>query len=174
MPVTGRHGFLCVTVLALYLVSFVLPSYSDGFRSFAGGAAFFHAPFGALLVATPGQHIQADPGFALVLILAWLANPAFWIGSWFLVTRAWRRAAWAGTAALVLGSTMAVSTWASHRPGAHEQGPISVLLAGYYIWLLSMAALAASGWIGFFAPARLRGQDAAPRPETADGPASSK
>jgi hypothetical protein len=97
----------------LYLLAFLLPCFEDGPNAPVGAVAFFWAPLGALILFIGGQHIQANPGFALVLFLTWLANPVFWVGVWLLAKQSWHRAAWAGALAVILGSTLAVSSLTS-------------------------------------------------------------
>jgi hypothetical protein len=179
-------------VLGLYLLAFLLPSFADGPNAPIGVVAFFWALLGLLLLIPGGQHIPANPGFALILFLTWSANPVFWVGVWLLAKQSWHRAAWAGTLAVVLGSAIAVSSLltkpgntpprdapritvvnpdgskkivespARGVPNAWRPIPLwgnSIVFVGYYVWLLSMVLLAASGWIGACSAATLRETD---------------
>jgi hypothetical protein len=176
MPRTNKLRSLWWLVLGLYLVSFFLPAFDEVLGPGAIGAvAFFWAPLGGFIAIVGGQHIPANPGFGLLLLLTWFANPLVWIGARLLARASWQRAGWAGTLALLVGSAIGL-VWlaerAQNQPQAHAHRAPSMTIVhpdgskavvesapsrvsnvwwhnlGYYVWLLSMAVLAATGWIG--------------------------
>jgi hypothetical protein len=65
----------------------------------------------------------------------WAANPVMWFGMVKLFNRRWKAARNAGLIAVVLACSQ--SDMFPSRPDV-----------GYYVWLSSMAALAATGWVG--------------------------
>jgi hypothetical protein len=65
----------------------------------------------------------------------WLANPLFWLGLALLSGRQWQAARFYGLLALVLGLSESWMFWEE-------------LSTGYFLWVGSMALLAAAGWCG--------------------------
>jgi hypothetical protein len=116
-------------VAGLYLLSMVLPAIDQGPSDppFPSGEALgFQVTFlgGILLLAT-----------GLPQMIPVLANPVHWIGWVLLVCGRRRGAAVAG----ILGLLLALSALFM---------PMGTLLIGYYVWLISMAALAVAGLVG--------------------------
>jgi hypothetical protein len=176
MSRTNKLRSLLWLILGLYFISFLLPAFGEVLGPGSIGAvAFLWAPLAGFITIIGGQHIPANPGFGLILILTWFANPLLWVGGWSVARESWQRAAWAGTLALLVGSAIGVMSlveMAENRPKAppHRAPSITVIHAdgsktvvesassgaskvwwqnvGYYVWLLSMGALAATGWIG--------------------------
>jgi hypothetical protein len=189
VPRTNKLRSLLWLVLALYLVSFLLPAFRDALGPGAMGVhAFLWAPLGGLISIVGGQHIPARPGLGLILILTWVANPLLWAGAWLLARESWQHAGWAGMLALLVGSTIGVVSLAEmaqnraqtpphHAPSMtiiHPDGSKTVVESapsrvsnvwwhnlGYYVWLVSMGVLAATGWIGtrLYGPNRVEGDD---------------
>jgi hypothetical protein len=95
------------------------------------------------------QSFRGGPSDGWVLVVAWCANPVLWVGFLLLLARRWRGAALAGVVALGLGAVMAVSaTVTVGDPRADIRWSVADYRVGYWLWLASMALLAAAGLVG--------------------------
>jgi hypothetical protein len=119
---------LYIAALVCYAASFLLPTFymiGDGPPDKAdNGLAAFTLTFFA-----PWDELWRDAAFGGLPFALWLANPAFW---WATVLFAWgwdRGAVAMSCLALVLGGRLVFSP---------------EVLLGYYVWLASMALLAAA------------------------------
>jgi hypothetical protein len=89
------------------------------------------------------------PSGGWVLAVAWCANPVLWVGCLLLLARWWRGAALAGVVALGLGAAMAVSATVTFGdPRADIRWSVADYRVGYWLWLASMALMAAAGVVG--------------------------
>lgn len=129
--------FLCCLLIgAVYAVSFFLPVLGPDEESSPGFVAFLLP----LVAWTVG-----DEGAMLILGLpAWLANPLMWVGMALLASGKWKAATAAGLVAVILGLT-ALPAWLS-------SGDFPRM--GYVLWVLSIAALAVTGYVGSLAQRR--------------------
>jgi hypothetical protein len=130
-----RH-YLWMVILGVNLTAFFLPSFADGPNAVIGAVAFCWAPVAGFLTLTGGQHMSANRGLGVAILVTWLANPTFWVGLRLLGKGEWQRAAWMGT----LASAFALAIVAA--------GLAPATFVGYYVWFASMALLAVIGWIG--------------------------
>lgn len=121
MSVFARSAWV-FAIVCVYVASFALPAWND----YRGGDAF-------LAAARLQFNLIEREGFDLGAV-GWAPNPLLWLGLGCLLAR--RDVA---ATALGLAATLAACTWM----------PLAELLVGYYVWLLSMAGLAAAGaWCG--------------------------
>ena len=134
-------------VLGVYLISFLNPlglavslidgdlgPASSGFLAFGLGFWF--------LLYSPVELYEGQV-FPLLIGLAWLANPLFWVGVFRLARREWSKAAWMGAFALLvavpayqMSGVMSALLWRSISLWENAVMPL-----GYLIWLISMALL---------------------------------
>jgi hypothetical protein len=143
----NRAGGCLPWVLLVYGVSFFLPAWTEINQAIYGWAAFLLGFLGccllsggllhALVTGTP-LHWTASDFAGVVGIVPWLANVAFWIGLARLGRDHWRAAAILGVMAFLLGLSF-FFTWRND----HLQPSV-----GYYVWMASMAFLAAAGGWG--------------------------
>jgi hypothetical protein len=124
-------------ILALYLISFLLPVYN---LRCLGIVVFLLAP--TCFPLWPG------------LVLYWVANPLLWFGVSCLRSGRWGHAAAFGGAACAFAALPLIPVlWISFRDQAGS------LMIGYWAWLASTVLLAAVGLAGWLGP-RVR-----PRPQ---------
>jgi hypothetical protein len=152
---------LAAIVLLLYGVSFLLPAWGKGGEVVYGWGAFVlgmvYSPF--LLVflfqtaaaTLEGRNPSSDP--SMLALAAWLANPCFWVGHYYLARWRWGRAAFAGILALALG-------FGFYRAGGTD------LRIGYYFWVASMALLPLLSLVGAGGAALGRRRDFRPPPDS--------
>jgi hypothetical protein len=96
------------------------------------------------------QSFRVGPSSGWILLLAWCANPVLWVGCLLLLARRWRGAAFAGVVAMGLGAAMAVSATVTFGdPRADIRWSVADYRIGYWLWLASMALLAAAGVVGW-------------------------
>ncbi len=117
-----------VIVLVVYFISFFLPA-----QVTVGGE--FHGTtwgLGAFLLALL-------PPYTLV----WLANPALWLGAFWMARGKWKRARIAAVVAVLCAGAMMLTP----NGGAGSDR----LLIGYYVWFLSTIILAIAAANGFVA-----------------------
>ncbi len=136
VPQSGTRK-LWLAVLALYLVSFVLPVFHDR------GMLANH------LGVQPNGSVYGWQAFVIGLVVRWFgwaANPVIWLGVFFLARRKPRVAAGAGVLAIVLGLT-----YLELLVGHSLLSPKSYSV-GYFCWLASAMLLTAAGlglrWFG--------------------------
>jgi hypothetical protein len=116
----------CALITLLYAAAFVLPAYAFsspmmGYEAFLSGL-FFAAGTGLL------------SWISFVLSSGWVANPLFAVGIVCLLRGRTVAASALGVAALLFAIKAGLFAYSSEVP----------LLLGYYVWLLSIAALAAA------------------------------
>jgi HEAT repeats/PBS lyase HEAT-like repeat len=133
----SRTRKLWLAVLALYLVSFLLPVFHDR------GILANH------LGVQPNGSVYGWQAFVIGLVVRWFgwaANPVIWLGVFFLARRKPRVAAGAGVLAIVLGLT-----YLELLVGHSLLSPRSYSV-GYFCWLASAMLLTAAGlglrWFG--------------------------
>src|SRR5215472_7070399 len=120
------------TILALYLISFLLPVF-DSMRSL-GIFAFFLSLLGS----------SYCPG----LLLYWVANPLLWFGVSCMRSGRWGHAAAFGGAACAFAALplIPIQEWETFRNKAGS------LMVGYWAWLASTVLLAAVGLARWLEP----------------------
>lgn len=106
----------------IYLVSLLLPVFDEaGF----GWQAFMISFLSIFDTHRSSGHIKIP----FLVPLAWFANPALWVGYYFLLRSSFLRAMIAAMVALLLAMPILL------QEGSWPQ-------AGYWVWLLSMMVLA--------------------------------
>ena len=128
----GRTMQLLALAWGLYAISFFLPAGSGVPPKLEGWRAFLDC-FEVLFDSDIGIAWQTTAAFYDVCNLCTLISPAiFWMGQ--------RR--WNHSLSLVLGTALALGTLSSVYANSADR-ILDHLYAGYYIWLGSMATLAA-------------------------------
>ena len=124
---------LLVCAVAAYLVSFALPVFDNT------GAGFNHMSVAPRGRALGWRIFLLDAPMIILSCPVWLANPALWLGCWFL----WRGRTRAALIAATLGLALALSALQllSDRSLVYHQR----YLSGYYVWLSSFGLLALGG-----------------------------
>ena len=118
--------FVCSLSMTIYAASFFLPTFEigvDGKRSISYGYEAF-----AISFLSPLQPLFGG----LRAFIPWLANPLFWFEFVGFVTHRYRRACVAGVLAIAASTTLWLFNDAESR---------SLLVIGYYIWVLSIVLL---------------------------------
>ena len=139
-PKSWILGF-CLTI---YAVSFVLPldpNQRDGSRGlgcFLG--AFFAGLWGTFNPIHSGE-FQFGRIDGLVLLGAWAANPAFWVGVSLLHNGHGWGASLAACVSLLLGVLPALGA------NGHAHSWPQCIYSCYYVWLASFASLALCGFL---------------------------
>ena len=116
------HKRWLAVIWAMYLISFVAPT--GGWEGF--GWQLFCASFQFLLSLCP----------------IWLANPAFWLGSYYLWKGEAKKAATAGGVSVGLG----LSFWFFTGVPAPPWGGLISILLPYWIWLASLLLFTLFAW----------------------------
>lgn len=128
-PQSGTRK-LWLAVLGLYLVAFVLPVFHD--RGILANR----------LAVQPNGSVSGWQAFVIGLVvkpLGWVANPAIWLGVFFLARRKPRVAASLGVLAIVLG-LMYLELLVGHSLLSPHSYSV-----GYFCWLASAMLLTAAG-----------------------------
>jgi hypothetical protein len=131
-PAKARHRRLLSLAppLALHLLAFLLPAFDEQGTPRPGYEMFWLGFWGSLSVVY------------LPWSWPWLANPAFYVGCYYLATGRARDARRAGTiaTALAMGFFVQYGLWLGAKAGRGLP-----LQSGYYVWVSGMALLAVTG-----------------------------
>jgi hypothetical protein len=199
-PLSGASGHarlaraLFIAAVVVYSVSLVMPAMDLGAGNTAAGALTFAGAFLGSFADVRGHNLNITPSFHPLLLLIWLANPAFWVGMVLAMRGRWSGVALAGLAAVALSGIVAVCAWV---PGVWQGGPAprppaparvagpggqrkaagsapapawspttpwGIPRAGYYTWVAAAALLAAAGLAGSVGGRHRRGTAAPTSP----------
>jgi hypothetical protein len=117
----------CVLILAVYLASFFLPA---------------EVTFGGMLHGTMWGIVAFFVAIIPPYTIVWAANPALWLGLFWVARGSWKKASIASVVSVVCAS----ATLLYPNAGAGRDQ----LAIGYFVWLASMVILAGASLRGYY------------------------
>ena len=154
LPVKYRLVILAVSLL-LYVIALSLPCLLFNIVPRPGQEA--NAPTGALnaygypdnLYEMKGIELTIAGIFGLIFLqlpaVGWLANPAYWLGCFFLARQQYQIAAITALTAVVVGFTGTVSAFWFRLPSGSSsvtELALNQLLPGFWLWLAAPGLVA--------------------------------